>query len=186
MNIIPTEFPDVYIIESQVFSDERGFFFENFNINKLKNTIGDFQIIQGNESKSKNGVIRGLHFQKPPYSQAKLVEVIKGKIFNVIVDLRIDSPTFGKYLSIMLNDENKKMLYIPKGFAHGFITLSKNAISHYYVDNVYSPESESGIIYNDDVLNINWHKRYTTVSNKDQQLKGFNEQTYYTKEEWNK
>lgn len=186
MNITPTEFPDVYTIEPQVFSDERGFFFEDFNLNKLKKTIGDFQIIQGNESKSKVGVIRGLHFQKPPFAQAKLVEVIKGEVLDVIVDLRTDSPTFGKYLSVILNDKNKKMLYIPKGFAHGFVTLSKNAIFHYYVDNFYSPESESGIIYNDNILNINWRKRHVIVSNKDQQLKGFNEQIYYTKEVWNK
>ena len=185
MNIIPTEFPDVYIIEPQVFSDDRGFFFEDFNLNKLKKTIGDFQIIQGNESKSKVGVIRGLHFQKPPFAQAKLVEVIKGEVLDVIVDLRTDSPTFGKYLSVILNDKNKKMLYIPKGFAHGFITLSKNAIFHYYVDSAYSPESESGIRYNDKILNINWRKRYVIVNNKDQQLKGFDEQTYYTTKQFN-
>lgn len=186
MNITPTEFPDVYIIEPQIFNDERGFFFEDFNLNKIKKTIGDFQVIQGNESKSKNGVIRGLHFQKPPFAQAKLVEVIKGRVLDVIVDLRTDSPKFGKYLSVELNEDNKKMLYVPKGFAHGFVTLSKNAIFHYYVDNVYSSISEGGIIYNDRTLNINWHKRHVIISDKDKQLKCFNEQSFYTKEEWNK
>jgi dTDP-4-dehydrorhamnose 3,5-epimerase len=185
MNIISTEFPDVKIIEPDVYRDNRGYFFETFNLGKFTEVIGGFEIKQSNQSKSKCGVIRGLHFQKPPYTQAKIVEVIKGKVLDVIVDIRTDSPMLGKYYSIVLSGTNKKILYVPRGFAHGFITLTKDAIFQYYVDNNYSPKHEAGIIYNDNDLNIDWIKKYKLiVSDKDKQLKQFNEQTFFTKAEY--
>lgn len=186
MNIIATEFPDVYIIEPDIYRDNRGYFLETFNSKKFNQVISNFEIIQSNQSKSKLGVIRGLHFQKPPYTQAKLIEVIKGTVLDIIVDIRTDSPTFGKHYSIILSGINKKMLYIPKGFAHGFITLTKDAIFQYNVDNIYAPSYEAGIVYNDKTLNIDWQKKYKIIINdKDRSLKTFNEQKFYTKEEFN-
>lgn len=185
MNIITTEFPDVCIFEPDVYRDNRGYFFETYNLGKFTKIIGNFEIKQSNQSKSKCGVVRGLHFQKPPYTQAKIVEVIKGKVLDVIVDIRTDSPMFGKYYSTILSGSNKKILYVPRGFAHGFITLTKEAIFQYYVDNDYSPKHEAGIIYNDKDLNIDWLKKYKIiVSDKDKQLKQFNEQTFFTKAEY--
>ena len=185
MKIISTEFPDVYIFEPDVYRDTRGYFYEKFNSKKLKDTIEDFQIIQGNQSKSKRGVIRGLHFQKPPYAQAKIVEVTKGFVLDIIVDIRTDSPTFGQYLSIELSGTNKKILFVPRGFAHGFITLSNNALFQYYVDNYYSPNHEGGIKFDDTYLNIDWKlKKHLIVSEKDRKLSGFKEQSFFTKAEF--
>lgn len=185
MNAIKTEFPDVIIFEPEIYRDSRGYFFETFNYKKFSEIIGDFNIIQCNQSNSKYGVIRGLHFQKPPFTQAKLVTVIKGEVLDVIVDIRTDSSTFGKYFSVILSGSNKKMMYVPKGFAHGFITLTKTAIFQYFVDNNYSKEHESGIVFNDKDLNINWTmKKKLIVSDKDRQLKGFNDQTYFTTAEF--
>lgn len=186
MNILSTEFPDVYVFEPDVYRDTRGYFFETYNNKKFYDTIGNFQVIQGNQSKSKYGVIRGLHFQKPPYAQAKIVEVIKGQVLDIIVDIRTDSPTFGQYFSIVLTGANKKILYVPRGFAHGFITLSKDALFQYYVDNYYSPNHEGGIKFDDTLLNIDWKlKKRIIVSEKDRILKGFDEQIFFTKEQWN-
>lgn len=186
MSIIKVEeFPDVCIIEPTVYRDSRGYFFESFNMASFQKVVGDFNMVQGNESKSKQGVVRGLHYQKPPYTQAKLVEVIKGEVLDVIVDIRTDSPSFGKYYSIILSGTNKKHLYVPRGFAHGFITLTKDAIFQYFVDNHYSKESEGGIIYNDKDLDIDWIKQYKLiVSEKDKVLNKFNENTYFTKEQY--
>ena len=168
MNIKTTELPDVLIIESQVYRDSRGYFLETFNFENFQDAVGEFNIMQANQSKSKRGVIRGLHFQKPPFTQAKLVQVIKGDILDVIVDIRTDSPTFGQHMSIELNGTNKTKLYIPRGFAHGFITLSKDAIFSYYVDSLYAPSYESGIRFDDKTLNIDWKmKRNLIVNDKD-------------------
>lgn len=185
MNIIETDFPDVYIIEPNVFRDERGYFFETFNSKSLQEVIGSFGVVQSNQSKSKCGVIRGLHYQKPPFTQAKLVQVIKGEVLDVIVDIRTDSPTFGQYLSVILNGTNKKQLFVPKGFAHGFITLSKDAIFQYYVDNEYAPNFDSGVVFDDKHLNINWEKSRKIINQKDRKLKTFDENIFYTKAEYN-
>ncbi len=176
MNIIPVEIPDVYIIEPQIFKDSRGYFFETYNKKKLSNCIGEnYNFIQDNESKSSYGTIRGLHYQKPPFNQAKLVRVVDGEVLDVIVDIRKDSPTFGKHLSILLNDTNKKQLLIPRGFAHGFIVLSATAIFQYKVDNVYDSSSERGIVYSDKFLNIDWQLPQIDhiLSDKDKKLNEF-------------
>jgi dTDP-4-dehydrorhamnose 3,5-epimerase len=186
MNITKSEkFPDVLILEPKIFRDCRGYFYESFNMNMFQKEVGGFNIVQANESKSKLGVVRGLHFQKPPYTQAKLIQVIKGEVLDIIVDIRTDSSTFGEHMSILLNGTNKKHLYIPRGYAHGFITLSKDAIFQYFVDNIYSPSHESGVLYNDKDLKIDWIKKYKViVSEKDKLLKHFNECTFHTTEEY--
>ena len=156
MNFIKTEIPEVIILEPKVFGDERGYFFESYNKKDFDLNIGTVDFIQDNESKSKKGVLRGLHFQKPPYSQAKLVRCVQGSVLDVVVDLRSGSSTFGKHISVELSGSNKKQLYIPKGFAHGFIVLSEEAVFAYKVDSPYMPEFESGIKWDDEDLNIDW------------------------------
>ena len=186
MAITKIYIPDVLIIEPKLHRDSRGYFFETFNLKDFQEKAGEFKIVQANQSKSKCGVIRGLHYQNPPYSQAKLVRVIKGRVLDVIVDLRTDSPTFGQHFSTILDGINKMELFVPKGFAHGFITLTKDAIFQYFVDAPYMKESESGIIYNDETLSIDWIKKYMLiVSDKDRALKKFNQNIYHTKEEFN-
>jgi dTDP-4-dehydrorhamnose 3,5-epimerase len=193
MNIQPTELPDVYIIEPQVYRDERGYFFETFNLDRLQSVIGVFNITQSNQSKSKAGVIRGLHFQKPPFTQAKLVHVIKGAVLDVIVDIRTDSPTFGQHMSVVLDGQNKTQLFIPRGFAHGFITLTKDALFQYIIDNQYAPNFESGIRFDDETLKIGWKKNNTywlkksgiIVGEKDKKLPTFSESSFNTKAEYN-
>jgi len=186
MNIKTTNLPDVLIIESEIYRDNRGYFTETFNFEKFQEVAGDFNIMQANQSKSKHGVIRGLHFQTPPFTQAKLVHVVKGEVLDIIVDIRTDSPTFGQHMSIILNGSNKTRLYVPKGFAHGFITLSKDAIFQYYVDGTYAPNFESGIRFDDKTLNIDWKlKRNIVLNDKDKNLKSFNEITFSTKAEYN-
>lgn len=146
-----------YIIHPDVYKDKRGYFFETFNEKDFKAHTGlDISFVQDNESKSSFGVLRGLHFQKGEYGQAKLIRVVSGKILDVIVDVRPNSKTFGEHFSIELSDINKTQLYIPVGFAHGFVTLSDEAVVTYKCDNFYNKESEIGIIYNDPTLNINW------------------------------
>tara|TARA_R110000772_G_scaffold78196_3_gene167795 strand:+ start:150 stop:686 length:537 start_codon:yes stop_codon:yes gene_type:complete len=145
------------IIEPTIFNDERGYFFESFNTRLFNDAVGEeIKFIQDNQSFSKRGVLRGLHFQKGEYSQAKLVRVIQGKILDVVVDIRQDSPTFGGHFSIELSENNKKQLFIPRGFAHGFVVLSKEAQFFYKCDNYYNKNSESGIIYDDPDLDIDW------------------------------
>jgi len=186
MNTISTELPDVYIIEPHVHRDERGYFFETFNLEKLQEKIGAFNIVQSNQSKSKRGVIRGLHYQKPPFTQAKIVYVVKGSVLDVIVDIRTDSPTFGQSMSVLLDGTNKLRLYVPKGFAHGFITLSKDAILQYIVDSPYAPNYEAGIRFDDKTLKIDWKLRARMIVNqKDKLLSTFREGTFYTKAEYN-
>lgn len=156
MRIEELHIKDLLIIEPDVFGDERGYFFESYNHEKFINNGLEFNFIQDNEAKSSKGVLRGLHFQNPPYSQTKLIRVIKGEILDVVVDLRNSSKTFGKSFSILLNDQNKKQLLVPKGFAHGYIVLSEEAIVSYKVDEKYLPSAESGILWNDSSLGIDW------------------------------
>ncbi|WP_067177451.1 dTDP-4-dehydrorhamnose 3,5-epimerase [Sulfurospirillum sp. UCH001] len=170
MKFVRTEICDLILCEPIIFSDKRGYFFESFNKENFENYLGKkINFCQDNESKSAFGVLRGLHFQKPPFAQSKLVRVVYGKVLDVVVDLREDSITFGKVLSFELNDENKKQLFIPRGLAHGFIVLSEEAIFSYKVDNYYAPQYEDGLIYNDDILGIDWkiNSRDIKVSEKD-------------------
>ena len=156
MNFIKTELEGVFIIEPKVFADERGYFLESYKQSEFEKYIGKIDFIQDNESKSSYGVLRGLHYQLPPYAQAKLVRVIKGRVLDVAVDTRKNSSTFGKHVAVELSEENKRQLFIPRGFAHGFLVLSKEAIFTYKVDNIYAPQSEGSIIYNDPSIGISW------------------------------
>jgi len=161
------EIPDVILIKPKVFEDHRGFFMETYKKDDFEKIGIKNEFVQENHSKSIFGVLRGLHFQKEPYSQAKLVRCIRGVIFDVAVDIRRDSPTFGKYVSVILSEHTKEILYIPRGFAHGFEVLSETAEVVYLVDNLYAPQSEGGIIWNDESLNIKWPIRNPILSEKD-------------------
>jgi len=164
---IETEIKDLFVIEPKIFEDSRGYFFESYNYNTFKENEIDNNFIQDNHSKSLKGVLRGLHLQSGGYSQAKLISVLKGSILDIVVDLRKNSETFGKYFSIELNEKNKKMLFIPRSFAHGFLTLEDNTEIFYKCDNFYNPKSEIGIIWNDRDLNINWNfKKYNIDENE--------------------
>ena len=157
MEYIKTDVDGVWIIEPKVFGDERGYFFEAWRQQELDAHVGrHVEFIQDNESKSTRGVLRGLHYQKDDYSQAKLVRVILGRVLDVAVDIRKESPTFGKHVAVELSDENKRQLFIPRGFAHGFLVLSETAIFTYKVDNIYAPQAEAGIRWNDPDIAINW------------------------------
>lgn len=156
MNVIKTEIEGVVIIEPKVFGDERGYFFESFSQREFEEKVCKTVFVQDNESKSKYGVLRGLHFQKPPYAQAKLVRVIKGKVLDVAVDIREESPTFGKHVAVELSEENKRQIFIPRGLAHGFAVLSDEAVFQYKCDNYYAPDYEDGISWNDPQLGIDW------------------------------
>jgi dTDP-4-dehydrorhamnose 3,5-epimerase len=157
MPYIKTDFEGLWVFEPVVFGDIRGYFFESFNKKTLADETGlNMDFVQDNESKSTKGVLRGLHFQLNPMAQAKLVRVTQGAVQDVVVDLRQNSPTFGKYFSIVLSDENKKQLLIPRGFAHGFLTLSDEAVFNYKCDNYYSKEHDSGILWNDKAIGIEW------------------------------
>ena len=151
-----TEIAGVYVIEPRVFNDARGYFFEAWKKEEFEAHVGRVAFIQDNESKSSYGVLRGLHYQKGDLSQAKLVRVIKGKVLDVAVDIRKSSPTFGKHVMVELSDENKRQFFIPRGFAHGFLVLSEEAIFTYKVDNPYAPQAEAGIRWNDPELGIEW------------------------------
>ena len=167
MNYEKTEIDGVYIITPKVFNDSRGYFFESFKQSEFDENIGKINFIQDNESKSSRGVLRGLHYQKGNFSQAKLVRVIKGTVVDVAVDIRKNSPTFGKYIMVELSEENKKQLYIPRGFAHGFLVLSDEAIFAYKVDNVYAPQSEASIRWDDVEIGINIENLEVQTSEKD-------------------
>ena len=156
MKVIKTDIEGVFIIEPIVFEDERGYFFESYNQADLKKQGIDYNFIQDNQSKSKYGTVRGIHFQKGEFSQAKLVRVLEGTVLDVAVDLRKNSPTFGKHVAVELSAENKRQLMIPRGFGHGFSVLSETAVFAYKCDNVYNKSSECGIRYNDPTLNIDW------------------------------
>ena len=154
---IETEIKDLVVIEPQIFEDSRGFFLESYNYNDFKEIGIENVFVQDNHSKSLKGVLRGLHFQKGEYSQAKLVRVLKGAVLDVAIDLRENSKTFGKYFAVELSEKNKKMFFIPRNFAHGFLTLEDNTEFFYKCDNFYNPKSEAGIIWNDSDLNIEWN-----------------------------
>ena len=155
MKLIETGIKDLFIIEPEVFGDNRGYFMESYNKNTFLKLGLDYDFVQDNQSKSKKGVLRGLHFQKK-YPQAKLVRVVEGEFFDVAVDLRKNSPTFGKWFGVLLSDENKRMFIIPRGFAHGFVVLSESATFTYKCDEFYHPEDEGGINWNDKEIDIKW------------------------------
>lgn len=152
-----TNIPEIIIIEPKVHGDERGYFIETFRQDKLEAYLGyKVNFCQDNESRSKHGVLRGLHYQLPPFSQSKLVRVIDGKVLDVAVDIRVGSPTFGMYVAVELSGKNKKQMFIPRGFAHGFAVLSETCTFTYKVDNYYAPAHDRGIAYNDETLAIDW------------------------------
>lgn len=168
MNVIKTDIPDVLIFEPKVFGDERGFFFESFSQKIFEEAIGrKVEFVQDNHSKSAKGVLRGLHYQLEPYAQGKLVRCIVGEVFDVAVDIRKSSPTFGKWVGVHLTAENKRQLWIPEGFAHGFIVLSDKAEFVYKSTNYYAPNYEGGIIWNDPKLDIKWPDINVILSEKD-------------------
>ena len=169
--------PGIVVIEPTVLSDKRGYFLESFNKNEFEKAIGKVSFVQDNESRSSKGVLRGLHYQKPPFAQAKLVRCINGEILDIAVDIRKDSPTYGLYHSDVLSSENKKQLFIPKGFAHGFVVLSEYAVFAYKVDNTYAPDCEAGILWNDKELGVEWgvNEKEIFISEKDDQLPLFSE-----------
>ena len=169
MEFKKTAIEGVYIIEPRVFNDARGYFFEAWKQEEFNAHIGQVNFIQDNESKSSHGVLRGLHYQKGELSQAKLVRVIKGRVLDVAVDIRKSSPTFGQHVMVELSEDNKRQFFIPRGFAHGFLVLSDEAIFTYKVDNVYAPQAEAGIRWNDPTLNIDWpiDPREVLTSEKD-------------------
>ena len=177
MNIITTEIEGLLILEPKVFGDERGYFFESFSQREFEEKVCKTTFVQDNESKSGYGVLRGLHFQKPPFAQAKLVRVVRGKVLDVAVDIREDSPTFGKHVSVELSEENKRQLFIPRGFAHGFVVLSQETIFQYKCDNYYAPDHEGGILWNDPALGIDWKiaAEEVILSEKDRKNKTINE-----------
>ena len=170
MQIYDTVLPDVKLIKPQVFGDNRGYFLESWNQAKYTDSGIDCNWIQDNESKSKYGVLRGLHYQAAPYTQAKLVRVIDGRVLDIAVDIRKNSPTFGKYLAVELSGENKYQLFIPRGFAHGFAVLSESAVFAYKCDNRYMPSHERGIAFNDPAIGIDWQidLAQALLSEKDQ------------------
>ena len=177
MKVIETIIKDLLILEPKVYKDNRGYFLESYNQKEFEDLSLQTLFVQDNESKSSKGTLRGLHFQKPPFDQAKLVRCIEGKVLDVAVDLRNGSKTYGQYIAIELSGENKKQLFIPRGFAHGFLVLSESAIFAYKVDNIYAPDYDSGIYWNDPILNISWgvDKSEILVSEKDSKLSFFSE-----------
>jgi dTDP-4-dehydrorhamnose 3,5-epimerase len=181
MDYVQTEIEGVWLIEPKIFVDSRGYFVETFKQKEFEATIGKVNFIQDNESKSSFGVLRGLHYQKGEFAQAKLVRVIKGKVLDVAIDLRRSSPSFGKHVSVELSEENKHQFFIPRGFAHGFLVLSDEVIFTYKVDNVYAPQMEASILYCDKELGINWSvaEFQLIISEKDKNAKAFSEAEYY-------
>lgn len=172
MNFIKQSIPDVILIEPKVHGDARGYFVETFRQDEFEATVGyKVNFCQDNESKSTRGVLRGLHFQLPPFAQSKLVRVIEGEVLDVAVDIRQGSPTFGQHVAAHLSAENKLQLFIPRGFAHGFVVLSESAIFSYKVDNYYSPECDRGLAYNDSTLGIGWDLPDEQLKLSDKDLK---------------
>jgi len=177
MKVTPLSIPDVLLIEPHVFEDSRGFFFESFREDIFRNeTSLDVSFVQDSHSKSSQGVLRGLHYQLPPHAQGKLVRVIKGEVFDVAVDIRKSSPTFGKYVANILTAKNKKQIWIPEGFAHGFLTLSKTSEFLYKVTSFYKADYERSILWNDPFLNISWPSNIDIVTSlRDSKSKAFSE-----------
>lgn len=156
MEVIKTEIDGVVIIEPRIFRDERGYFYESFSQREFEEKVCKTIFVQDNQSKSSYGVLRGLHFQKPPYCQSKLVRCIKGAVLDVAVDIRKGSPTFGKYVAVELTEDNHRQFFVPRGFAHGFAVLSDEAVFQYKCDNFYNKESEGSVAWNDETLGIDW------------------------------
>ena len=181
MKVTPLSIPDVLLIEPQVFGDDRGFFYESFNQNKFEEAIGKkINFVQDNHSKSVKGVLRGLHYQLTPKAQGKLVRVIQGEVFDVAVDLRQSSPTFGQWVGEILSGDNKKQLWIPKGFAHGFLTLSDTTEFLYKTTDFYSPEHEQSILWDDKTIGIDWPMQEISLSSKDSAAVTFKEANYFS------
>lgn len=176
MNVIKTAISDVLIFEPKVFGDDRGFFFESFNHKQFEEAVGyPVTFVQDNHSKSSKGVLRGLHYQLPPHAQSKLVRCVAGEVFDVAVDIRKSSPTFGQWVGVHLSGENKRQLWIPEGFAHGFVTLSESADFLYKTTNYYHHESEGSICWNDSEINIEWPIEGALLSEKDKVAQKFSE-----------
>lgn len=177
MEVIKTPLEGVFILEPMVFGDERGYFFESFSQREFEEKVCKTVFVQDNESRSSYGVLRGLHFQLPPYTQAKLVRVVKGKVLDVVVDLRKNSVTYGKHVAVELSEENKRQFFVPRGFAHGFVVLSEDVVFQYKCDNYYAPGHEGGIRFDDPALNIDWKipVEDMVLSEKDLKHKGFSE-----------
>ncbi len=176
MKVIETKLKGCFIIEPTVFKDDRGYFYETFNQQEFAKLTGQtVNFVQDNESKSSRGVLRGLHYQEGEYAQAKLIRVVQGSVLDIAVDIRKDSPTFGEHFSVEISSKNKKQLFIPRGFAHGFVVLSETVLFLYKCDNFYNKESERGIIYNDKTLNIDWKisQKELIISGKDTVLPTF-------------
>ncbi len=181
MKVTPLSIPDVLLIEPEIFGDERGFFFESFNQNKFEETVKrKINFVQDNHSQSVKGVLRGLHYQLPSKAQGKLVRVIQGEVFDVAVDLRQSSPTFGKWVGEILSADNKKQLWIPEGFAHGFLTLSDTAEFLYKTTDFYSKDHEQAIIWNDEIIGIDWPMKDVSLSTKDKSAVSFKEARYFS------
>ena len=180
MEVIKTEIEGVVIIEPRIFNDERGYFYESFSQREFEEKVCRTTFVQDNQSKSSYGVLRGLHFQKPPYSQSKLVRCIKGAVLDVAVDIRKGSPTFGKHVAVELSEENHRQLFIPRGFAHGFAVLTAEAVFQYKCDNYYNKESEGAIAWNDPELAIDWRIPADSIllSEKDKLSKNINDAEY--------
>lgn len=177
MKIIETQFEGLLILEPKIYKDNRGYFLESFNYKEFKETVGDINFVQDNESMSSFGVVRGFHFQRPPHAQAKLVRCVKGSVLDIVIDLRKGSPTFSKSIWVELNEDNKRQLFIPRGFAHGFAVISPTAVFQYKCDNYYCPESEGGISLFDKDLKIEWpfDLSEAIISDKDKRLPLFKE-----------
>ena len=174
MEFLNTDIEGLKIIKPKVFVDPRGYFFESYNKQQFDQNGIDVNFVQDNESLSEKGVLRGLHFQKPPYAQGKLVKVIKGAVLDVVVDIRKASPTYGQHFSIELTEENKIQFWVPPGFAHGFLTSENNTIFQYKCTQFYNKDSEDAILWNDSTLNINWRIINPKISEKDKEAKSFN------------
>ena len=180
MEVTKTDIEGVVIIEPRIFKDERGYFYESFSQREFEEKVCRTTFVQDNQSKSSYGVLRGLHFQKPPYCQSKLVRCIKGAVLDVAVDIRKGSPTFGKYVAVELTEENHRQFFVPRGFAHGFAVLSEEAVFQYKCDNFYNKESEGSVAWNDPELNIDWRIPFDKVllSEKDKLSKNIADADY--------
>lgn len=181
MKVITTQIPEVLIFEPDVFGDHRGYFFESFRQDIFEKYVGKVLFVQDNQSKSGFGVLRGLHFQRPPFTQAKLVQCLQGEVLDIAVDIRIGSPTYRKHVAVRLSETNHCQLYIPRGFAHGFAVLSESAVFSYKCDNYYNPDADGGLAWNDPDINIDWilSPDEVKLSEKDKKQPGLSQITYF-------
>lgn len=188
MNVIETAIPEVLLFEPRVFGDERGYFLETYRQDIFEKYVGKVNFVQDNESKSSYGVLRGLHFQKPPFTQSKLVRAVSGRVLDVAVDMRKGSPWYGRHVAVELDAERKNMLWVPKGFAHGFAVLTDYAVFAYKCDNYYAPDHDAGVIWNDPALGIEWgvSEKDICVSRKDALLPSFDAAYCFPFEEYAK